>query len=520
MSAGSRLSRLAAVACALIGLIWSVRILLATDSREIELFLGVVAGLCAAAALGIASATGSPRLGAALAAPTAVLLGIKPYVLPLSYAYDGVRRTFSPSSETHLYFLVPGFLLAVVSTGMAFVPTAGDQPSRQDLRLALRVVGGVTGLLAAAGLLLSFTNSRGSIEMVLLGLVPSAVVGALSLVALLRGEPPSGSPASRGASPYRGAASAVGSLSAPMGDTTDALLRALAHAPAPGLHAMPDALISLPAGTRVGGFVVKDMLGAGGMGVVYRARDERLGRDVALKLLPPHLAADPMRRARFFREARMAASVLCPNVAAVYELGESEPPFIAMELVVGETLRARIVRGFVGTSEVHRIARAVAAGLAAAHARGVVHRDLKPENVMIAADGTPKIVDFGLARDAASQPAELGTTAHPTLTRSGLIMGTPRYMAPEQAAGGEVDARVDVYAFGLLVVDLLSGVGLDPAIPAFRRADAARDLALGVVPELAPVVERCLAFDPQGRYEDARALLAALSASPAVQGVA
>lgn len=293
-----------------------------------------------------------------------------------------------------------------------------------------------------------------------------------------------------------------------MGGDTNELMRALAHAPAPALNALPQGLLAVPAGAQVGAFILGQKLGEGGMGVVYRALDQRLGREVALKLLPAHLAADPTRRARFFREARMAATVTHPNVATVYELGEINPPFIALELVLGETLRARIERGFVGEKEAERLSLAIASGLAAAHERGVIHRDLKPENVMLTADGTPKLVDFGLARGAAA--TDQRSTVSAAHTKSGWVLGTPRYMAPEQAAGGEVDARVDVYAFGLLLVELANGFGLDAATPAFRRAEAARDVVATTLPTLAAIAERCLAFSPDGRYADARALLAAL----------
>jgi serine/threonine protein kinase len=300
-----------------------------------------------------------------------------------------------------------------------------------------------------------------------------------------------------------------------MGADTNELLRAVAHAPAPALNALPQQLVAPPRGAQLGNFLLGEKLGEGGMGVVYRALDQRLGREVALKLLPAHLAADPTRRARFFREARMAATVMHPNVATVFELGETNPPFIALELVLGESMRARIERGFVGAAEAERLALAIASGLAAAHERGVIHRDLKPENVMIAADGTPKLVDFGLARGAST--AEQRSTVSAAHTKSGWVLGTPRYMAPEQAAGGEVDARVDVYAFGLLLVDLANGVGLDAATPAFRRAEAARAVVATTLPKLAAIAERCLAFSPDGRYADARALVTALreAASPA-----
>jgi hypothetical protein len=504
-------------------LLWTLRVLVATDTREIAGFAGIVAAVCATPALAFGIAAGSPRVGSLLGAPTAVLLAIKPYVAPLSYRdYQGVRSTFSPAAETHLYYLVPGFLLGVVGIGLAFVPASGGDPrAREELRFFFRMTGGVLGLVAAAGLLLLFTNSRGSADHVVFGLVPSALVGIASFASLVRGRVDDDAPPSARARPYREAAAPSPSVSMPAGETTDALLRALAHAPAPGVHALPAALLALPAGARIGAFVVRESLGSGGMGVVYRARDERLGREVALKLLPPHLAVDPTRRARFLREARAAASVVHPNVAAVFELGESDQPFIAMELVVGRTLRAALAAGALPRSEVYRIARAIAAGLSEAHARGLVHRDLKPENVMISNEGTPKIVDFGLARAAGSALDPAGVTAvQATLTQSGFIVGTPRYMAPEQATGGEVDARADVYAFGVLLAEMATGALLDPQAPAFRRAELASAAVARTAPELAPIVARCLAFDPSSRFADAGEIASALDGAVAHVGAA
>ncbi len=523
MGRGRNILRVSAAVCALVGIIWGMWVMQATDARQLTVLGGAVAALSAAAGLALGAASGAPRLGTLAAAPTALLLGLKPYLRPLWYrGYKGDVSVFSPAAETHLYYLVPGFVLGVIAIAVAFVPLTGRRgEARDDLLLFFRASGGGLGLFAATGLLLIFTNSRGELEMVLTALVPSALVGVASLASIVGGGAGDKAPLSAGQQPYRMAAPMVSSISAPMGEATDALMRALAHAPAPGLDRIPPALLELPPGSRVGSFVVRDRLGAGGMGIVYRARDERLGREVALKLLPPHLAADPTRRARFFREARTAASVLHANVAAVYELGEADPPYIAMELVPGETLARRIARGFVGVPEVHRIALAVASGLAAAHDRGVVHRDLKPENVMIAADGSTKIVDFGLARADGGLLDPTGVTAiQGSLTQSGFIVGTPRYMAPEQAMGGEVDARADVYAFGLLVLELCTGAGLDPATPAIRRGDAARGLVGRVVPGLGDLVARCLAFDPEARFADARQLVEALQEAAVKRGAA
>lgn len=524
----------AALVCACVGALWSGVVFLAGDANEVSPVTGIVAALAAGAALFFASAEGSSWVGPCVASPTALALISKPFVSPMSYSYGGRSSTFSPTAETHLWFMGPGVLLGVLALGLLLVPTWGDHPSRRALRTGLRIVGGVLGILASTGLLLVFFDGRSASSNLLSGLGASAAVGSLSLAAMIRGEPPlppawgttgSSYPAAT-TSPYRGlptrgrrshlmARDQVAALhsygskppwDAPTRTDTDELLLAVARAPAPGVHAL-QGLLELPAGSRVGSFLIQAKLGAGGMGIVYRARDERLGREVALKLLPQHLASDPTRRARFFREARMAATVQHANVATIFELGETSPPFIAMELVAGESLGVRLARGLPEAAEARRIALAVASGLAAAHARGVIHRDLKPENVMIAEDGTPKLVDFGLAR---AMLAEDRSTMSAAKTRDGWVLGTPRYMAPEQAAGGEVDSRVDVYAFGLLLVDLANGVGLDPATPAFRRAEAAEDVLRRTLPALAPVAARCLAFAPDGRYESGSALAAAL----------
>lgn len=517
MSSSRRVHWAAAAVSALTGAVWSVVALFATSTQTVALPTGIVAGLAAGAALFLACAEGSSGAGALLASPTAAALTVKPFFVPITYTYAGKTSTFSPTSETHLYFLGPGIVLGFAAVSMLLVPSRGLDPSKRELRNGLRIVGGLVGLAAAAGLVLSFFDGRSALSNVVTGLGAGGAVGVLSVAAMLRGEPevapvwgamlsPYGAPNPVFAQPYGSHASAAA------GGETNELLRALAHAPAPPIHALPSELVELAPGARLGNFLIHSKLGAGGMGVVYRARDERLGREVALKLLPPHLAADPARRARFFREAKMAANVSSPNVATVYELGEASPPYIAMELVLGETLRARLGRGFVGVAEAHRIALAIASGLAAAHDRGVIHRDLKPENVMVAADGTTKLVDFGLARAASAEERSTVSAAH---TRAGLILGTPRYMAPEQAAGGEVDARADVYAFGLVLVDLATGVGLDPSTPAVRRAEAAAAALATTLPGLAPIAARCLAFSPEGRYADGRELASACAtASP------
>ncbi|NUO54067.1 MAG: serine/threonine protein kinase [Polyangiaceae bacterium] len=523
MRNGVVILRAAAAACALVALALALRVFFAQETREIDRIIGILSGMCAATALAFALAHDARALGAILAAPTGVILAIKSWVLPMSYREysSGRTSTFGPTAETHLYYFVPGFLLCVLVLIFLVVPVGGSPSTRKEVHLFFRVGGGVVGLLAAAGLLLTFTSSRGDTVHLLSALLPSVIVALASTASLIRGNVDEEAPRSARGSPYRELAPVFSSVSSAASLESDALIRAVARAPAPPVNALPTRLIAAPPGTRIGPFVVLAALGAGGMGIVYRARDERLGRDVALKLLPPHLAMDPMRRARFLREARAAASVVHPNVAAVFELGEGEPPFIAMELVAGESLRAALMRGPFARAEVHRYASAIASGLAEAHARSIVHRDLKPENVMISSDGVPKIVDFGLAR-AVDGPADgMGVTVEQaSLTRSGFVAGTPRYMAPEQATGGEIDARADVYAFGLLVYELAVGGPLDPDAAAFRRGELAASQLEHSVPELAPIVARCLAFDPASRFTDARELVGALRSAASRLGAA
>jgi serine/threonine-protein kinase len=253
--------------------------------------------------------------------------------------------------------------------------------------------------------------------------------------------------------------------------------------------------VRLP-GARVGRFTIRAELGRGGMGVVYRADDEQLGRSVALKMLRPGRDTGAARRARFLREARSAAALVHPNVAALYEIGEdSGQLFIAMELVEGEDLRRVLSRGPLPVAEAVRIGLGVARGVSAAHQRGIVHRDLKPENVMLDTNGEPKVLDFGLAKLTESDPAE------ETLTEEGLRLGTPGYMSPEQASGEALDARTDVFSFGVMLFELLAG----------RRprneAPGLRELRAEVPTDLAELVESCLEKLPARRPETMRAVL-------------
>jgi serine/threonine protein kinase len=215
-------------------------------------------------------------------------------------------------------------------------------------------------------------------------------------------------------------------------------------------------------GERLAHFRIEERLGHGGMGIVYRGRDEKLGRDVALKVLPPDVVARPDRRERFLREARAAAAVVHPAIATIFEVGTArDVPFIAMELIRGRTLRDLPRSPPPTVAEIVPIA--IAEGLSRAHKAGVVHRDLKPENVMLDADGAPKILDFGVARvvdsEAETRTSDHGRDTHMTSqgTPTGAVVGTPLYMSPEQARGLQVDGRSDLFSFGPMLFELLCG---------------------------------------------------------------
>lgn len=271
-------------------------------------------------------------------------------------------------------------------------------------------------------------------------------------------------------------------------------------------------------GRHIGGYRLEEEVGRGGMGIVYRAYDERLHREVAIKAVSPEFAHDEARRARLRREAQTAAALAHPGIAAVYALEEQgDEWFIVSEFIRGRTLREVLSGGALTTEALLDIACGVASALAAAHARGVVHRDLKPENIMLPDAGGVKIVDFGLARfDAASDHSTIWTTA------SGTMVGTPAYMAPEQVEGRPVDFRADQFAFGVVLYEAIAGVhpfasdsfastlarivGHD-APPLDRVAPAAE---LGSA--LAPIVARCLDKVASRRFETSDRLAEALEA--------
>src|SRR5213593_2474327 len=212
-------------------------------------------------------------------------------------------------------------------------------------------------------------------------------------------------------------------------------------------------------GTRLGPYEILAPLGAGGMGEVYRARDTRLGREVAIKVLPPEVVADADRLRRFEKEARAASSLNHPNIVTIYEVERIEStPFIVMELVDGKTLRDLLSEGVLAVRRLLGIAVQIADGLAKAHEAGIVHRDLKPENVMVTKDGLVKILDFGLAKLTGSAAGSgSGEGATQTGTSPGMAVGTVGYMSPEQASGEAVDFRSDQFSFGSILYEMATG---------------------------------------------------------------
>ncbi|HLJ49206.1 MAG TPA: protein kinase [Bryobacteraceae bacterium] len=261
----------------------------------------------------------------------------------------------------------------------------------------------------------------------------------------------------------------------------------------------------------IGPYQILGQLGAGGMGEVYKALDPRVGRQVALKLLPESLAQDAGRRRRFEQEARLAASLNHPNIMAIYDVGlDHHPPYIVCELVPGESLRGLIAKGPVSSRKCVEIAAQIASGLAAAHTAGIVHRDLKPDNVMITPDGVAKILDFGVARVQTQAPIG-DATQTAGQTSAGAVIGTASYMSPEQARAEEVDHRSDQFSLGLVIYEMLAGK------QAFERPSAVQTMSAIVEADPPPVerpvpaqlrwiLDRCLAKDREGRYESSRDL--------------
>jgi len=294
--------------------------------------------------------------------------------------------------------------------------------------------------------------------------------------------------------------------------------------------------VSIEVGQQLSHYRLVKKLGAGGMGVVYEATDTRLNRNVAVKVLPTEVTQNPDRLARFQQEAQLAAAFNHVNIATVHDVGEEHGvSFIVMEVVRGDSLRELVRQGPLPVDRALEIASGIAAGLARAHAEGVLHRDLKPDNVMLTDEGQPKILDFGLGKlmqevrlsespEISEAPtATMGVTdtaqASPYVTRDGQVVGTLSYMSPEQLQGGAVDARTDVFSFGVMLYEILTGgrpFGGDSTLQTMtailRDEPEPLETARPEVPvELSTVVERCLSKDPAGRFDSGRELLDALT---------
>jgi serine/threonine protein kinase len=278
-------------------------------------------------------------------------------------------------------------------------------------------------------------------------------------------------------------------------------------------------------GQSIAHYRVTSLLGAGGMGEVYRATDTKLGRDVALKVLPAAFAQDAERMARFQREAQVLASLNHPNIATIHGLEESGTTrALVMELVEGTTLAERIAQGALPLEEALQIARQMADALEAAHEKGIIHRDLKPANVKITPDGKVKVLDFGLAKALDESPAQQDTSTSPTLTmgatKAGVILGTATYMSPEQARGRQADKRADIWSFGCVLFEMLSGKQCFPGETASDSMAAilAKEPDWSVLPPGSPVrmLRRCLEKEPKRRLRDiGDAFAEAESATPA-----
>src|SRR5215510_14296120 len=272
--------------------------------------------------------------------------------------------------------------------------------------------------------------------------------------------------------------------------------------------------MALTLGTQLGSYEITALLGKGGMGEVYRARDTKLGRDVAIKTLPEEFTSDPDRLARFQREAKLLASLNHPNIGAIYGLEEfNGSPVLILELVEGETLAERLKRGPLPIDESLKIAIDVAGALEEAHEKGVIHRDLKPGNIKLTPEGKVKVLDFGLAKALEGNEAPAVLSNSPTLTNAatlqGVILGTAGYMSPEQAKGRAVTRAADIWAFGCVLYEMLTGR------PIFEGEDVSEILAsvikgttnldllpANLHPAVPRVIKRCLEKDLKKRFRD------------------
>jgi len=272
--------------------------------------------------------------------------------------------------------------------------------------------------------------------------------------------------------------------------------------------------MALTSGTKLGPYEIQSPLGAGGMGEVYRTRDTRLDREVAIKVLPVGFARDPERLRRFQQEAQAAAALNHPNILAVHDFAEHEgSPYMVTEFLEGETLRERLRPGTLPVRKATEYAEQVARGLAAAHEKGIVHRDLKPENIFVTRDGRVKILDFGLAkltRPEGTVPSDAATPA--SQTEPGMVMGTVGYMSPEQVKGQNADHRSDLFSFGAILYEMLSGKRAFSGetsvetMSAILKQDPPEltETNRTAPPALERIVRHCLEKNPEERFQSAR----------------
>ena len=271
--------------------------------------------------------------------------------------------------------------------------------------------------------------------------------------------------------------------------------------------------MALTSGTKLGPYEIQSALGAGGMGEVYRATDPKLGRDVALKVLPAEMAYDPERLARFRREAKALAQLDHPNIVTIHSVEESDGVhFLTMQLVEGQPLDRLIPTGGLPVERIIEIAGALGDALAAAHEKGIVHRDLKPANVMVTNEGRVKVLDFGLAKDVHGANAGDATLTSASHTQAGVVMGTPAYMSPEQTSGRSLDHRTDIFSLGVVLHEMATGRRPFEGTSSAELASAIlRDTPPSVIDvrsdlpsDLARIIRRRLEKDPRHRLQTAR----------------
>ena len=264
----------------------------------------------------------------------------------------------------------------------------------------------------------------------------------------------------------------------------------------------------------LGHYQITNQPGKGGMGEVFQAKDQVLGREVAIKILPEEFASDADRVARFQREAKVLASLNHPNIAAIYGLEQSDGKnFLVLELVGGQTLADRIKARPIPVEESLKLALQIAEALEAAHEKGVIHRDLKPANIKVASDGKVKVLDFGLAKAFAEVPTDVTLSYSPTIselaTQQGVILGTAAYMSPEQAKGKPVDKRADIWAFGVVLFEMLAGRQLftgetvsEILASVLKSEPEWKRLPPNIHPRIRFLLERCLEKEAKNRYHE------------------